>query len=114
MVHNYGASLITPPSYIRVRAIVWACSRGQTDRHTDARHHKYISRRLRLTRSVITNGIEIGRRRHDMQKVLHVLDGGSRYEFLLCTVLGRFAVCYGTVFLSVCLSVCNAGGQTVG
>jgi len=34
---------ITPPSYIRVRAIVWAYDRGQTDRqtdsHTDARDH---------------------------------------------------------------------------
>jgi len=30
-----------PPSYIRVRAIVWACGRGQTDRHTqrDERDH---------------------------------------------------------------------------
>jgi len=40
IVHNYGASPTTPPSYIRVRAIVWACGRGQThrqtDRHTDA------------------------------------------------------------------------------
>jgi len=33
-VHNYGASPTTPPSYIRVRAIVWACGRGQTDRQT--------------------------------------------------------------------------------
>jgi len=24
-----------PPSYIRVRAVVWACGEGQTDRHTD-------------------------------------------------------------------------------
>jgi len=33
----------TPPSYIRVHAIVWACGRRQTDRHrdrhTDARGH---------------------------------------------------------------------------
>ena len=28
-----------PPSYIRVRAIVWAYGREQTDRHTDARDH---------------------------------------------------------------------------
>jgi len=26
-------------SYIRVRAIVWVCGRGQTDRHSDARDH---------------------------------------------------------------------------
>ena len=40
-------TLCTPPSYIWVRAIVWACSRGETyrqtdrltDRHTDARDH---------------------------------------------------------------------------
>jgi len=28
-----------PPSYIRVRAVVWAYGRGQTDRDTDARNH---------------------------------------------------------------------------
>jgi len=39
ILHNYGASPTTPTSYIRVRAIVWACGRGQTDRHTDARDH---------------------------------------------------------------------------
>jgi len=32
--HNYGASTTTPPSYIWVCAIVWACGCGQTDRHT--------------------------------------------------------------------------------
>jgi len=52
-----GASPTTPPSYIRVRAIVWACGRGQTGRHTDRHTHRrawprYISRRLRLTRNV--------------------------------------------------------------
>jgi len=31
-----GASPTTPPSYIRVRAIVWACGRGL---HTDGRDH---------------------------------------------------------------------------
>jgi len=34
IVHNYGASPTTTPSYIRVRAVVWACGRGQTDRQT--------------------------------------------------------------------------------
>jgi len=42
-----GHPYTTPPSYIRVRAIVRACGRGQTDtqtdthadRHTDARDH---------------------------------------------------------------------------
>jgi len=29
-----GASPTTPPSYIWVRAIVWACGRGQTDTQT--------------------------------------------------------------------------------
>ena len=24
-----------PPTYIRVRAVVWECGEGQTDRHTD-------------------------------------------------------------------------------
>jgi len=38
IVHNYGASPTTPPSYIRVRAIAQACGRRQTHthRHTDA------------------------------------------------------------------------------
>jgi len=37
-----GAAPTISPSYIRVRAVVWACRRGQTDthRHTDARDHK--------------------------------------------------------------------------
>ena len=48
-----------PPSYIRVRAVVWAYGRGQTDtqtdrhtdRHTDARDHNtfcvvYDSRKM--------------------------------------------------------------------
>ena len=39
IVHNYGPSPTTPPSYIRVSAIVYACGRGRTDRHTDARDH---------------------------------------------------------------------------
>ena len=34
IVHNQGASPTTPPSYIRVRAIVWACGNGQTDTQT--------------------------------------------------------------------------------
>jgi len=39
------------PSYIRVRAVVWAYGRGQTDRHTDARDHNtfcvvYDSRKI--------------------------------------------------------------------
>ena len=58
IVHNYGASSTTPPSYIRVRAIVWACVRGQTDRHTHRRARpQYISRSLRLTRNVM-NGVK--------------------------------------------------------
>ena len=42
---------IIPPSYIQVRAVVWACGRGQTHRRAWA---IYISRRLRLARNVIT------------------------------------------------------------
>jgi len=26
-----------PPSYTRIRTVVWACGEGQTDRHIDAR-----------------------------------------------------------------------------
>jgi len=55
IVHNYGASPTTPPSYIRARAIVQACGHGQTQRqtyrHTDARDHNtfhivYDSRKM--------------------------------------------------------------------
>ena len=46
------ASPTNPPSYIRIRAIVQACGRGQTDTHTDAREH--ISRGL-LRRNVMTS-----------------------------------------------------------
>jgi len=35
IMHNYRASHTTPPSYIRVRAIVQACDRGQTHTQTD-------------------------------------------------------------------------------
>jgi len=34
-VHNYRARPIIPPTYIRVRAVVWECGEGQRDRHTD-------------------------------------------------------------------------------
>ena len=30
-----------PPSYIRVRAVVWAYGRGQTDRHTHTHTHTH-------------------------------------------------------------------------
>jgi len=56
-----GGIPTTPPSYSRVRAIVWACGRGQTDtqthRHTQTHRRawpQYISRCLRLTRNVTT------------------------------------------------------------
>jgi len=49
-----GAPPTIPPSYIQVRAVVWACSHGQTHRQT----HRcvwplYISHCLRLTWNVI-------------------------------------------------------------
>jgi len=51
-----------PASYIPVRAVVWECDQGQTDTQrdteTDIRRPPwplYISRRLRLTRNVITS-----------------------------------------------------------
>jgi len=48
-----GATSYSPPTYIRVRAPVWAYGHGQTQRHTDRRAWPlYISRRLRLTRNV--------------------------------------------------------------
>jgi len=33
--HNYRARPIIPPTYIRVRAVVWECGEGQRDIHTD-------------------------------------------------------------------------------
>jgi len=48
-----------PPSYIRVRAVVWAYGRGQADTqtdtqtHTDASDHNTFLRRLRLTQNVM-------------------------------------------------------------
>jgi len=35
ILHNSGAASTMPPSYIWVRAVVWAYGRGQTDRQTD-------------------------------------------------------------------------------
>jgi len=40
-----------PPCYIWVRAVVWECGEGQTDRHTDGRsqytfHLRYKSREM--------------------------------------------------------------------
>jgi len=32
-----GGTPTVRPSYIRVRAVVWICGEGETDRHTDAR-----------------------------------------------------------------------------
>ena len=31
----YGEPPTIPPNYIRVRAVVWECGEGRTDRHTD-------------------------------------------------------------------------------
>ena len=50
----------TSPSYIWVRAIMWACGRGQTDRQTHRRAWpQYISCRLRLKRNVIITTVEL-------------------------------------------------------
>jgi len=57
IVHNQEAASTTPPSYIRVRAVVWAWGLGhahidtQTHGHTDARDHNtfcvvYDSRKI--------------------------------------------------------------------
>jgi len=46
-------SLYHAPSYIPVRAVVWAYGRGQTDRQTHRRAWpQCIWRRLRLTQNV--------------------------------------------------------------
>ena len=50
-----GGTPYYSPSYTRVRAVVWACGRRQTDRQTQRRAWPiHISRRLRLTRNVMT------------------------------------------------------------
>jgi len=36
-MHNYGANPTIPPSYIRIRAVVWTSGWGQTDRQTQTR-----------------------------------------------------------------------------
>jgi len=37
IVHNHGASPTIPPSYIRVRAVMWAYGHEQAHRHTEGR-----------------------------------------------------------------------------
>ena len=56
-VHSWRAPTPIPPSYIRVCAVVWECSEGQTDRYTERHAHRwpwpvYILPRLCLTRNV--------------------------------------------------------------
>jgi len=38
-----------PPSYIRVRAVVWAYGRGQTDTQTDTQTHRQADTQTRVT-----------------------------------------------------------------
>jgi len=42
-----------PPGYIRVRAVVWAYGRGQTDRQTDRQTHRYTDARDHNTFCVV-------------------------------------------------------------
>jgi len=35
IMHNQRAPTTIPPTYIRVRAVVWECGEGQTNRQTD-------------------------------------------------------------------------------
>ena len=59
-VHSKKAPPIISPSYIRVRAAVWECGEGQTDRQTHRRPWPiYIAPRLRLTRNVTNNLAEV-------------------------------------------------------
>ena len=57
ILHNYRAPRAIPPSYIRVRVVMWECGEGQaytqTDTQTAVTTEAYITRRLRLTRKVI-------------------------------------------------------------
>jgi len=49
-----GIPTIPPSSYIQIRAVVWACSHGQTDRQTHRRAWPiYILHRLRFTQNVM-------------------------------------------------------------
>jgi len=38
-----------PPSYIRVRAVVWAYDRGQTDTHTHTHTDRQTDTQMRVT-----------------------------------------------------------------
>jgi len=42
-----------PPSYIRVRAVVWAYGRGQTDTQTDRQTHTHTDARDHNTFCVV-------------------------------------------------------------
>ena len=58
-----------PPSYIRVRAVVWAYCHGQTDTQTDRQTHRrawpqYILRCLRLMQNVATTTTTSGQHKH--------------------------------------------------
>jgi len=62
IVHNYRAPPSIPPSYIRVRAAVWECGEGQTDRHTDIQTAVatiHFASRLCLTRHVIMSSVYV-------------------------------------------------------
>jgi len=63
-----------PPSYIRVRAVVWAYGRGQTDTHTDARDHNtfcvvYDSRKITVQLFSITQNYRPGSSNRDRDLV---------------------------------------------
>jgi len=51
IMHKHSAPPTIPPSYIRVRAVVWECGEGQSHRYTDGRgQHSvclgYVSREM--------------------------------------------------------------------
>jgi len=59
IVHNQGASPTTPPSYIHIRAIVWACGRGQTHRQTHTQTHRHTDARDHNTFLVVYDSCEM-------------------------------------------------------
>ena len=53
IMHNYKEPPTIPPTYTRVRAVVWECGERQTDTQPHRQPRPvYISPRLRLTREM--------------------------------------------------------------
>ena len=82
-----------PPSYIRVRAVVWAYGRGKADRqtHTDARDHNtfcvvYDSRKIEPDHGDITQSIYLSTKRSRVPQICSNLPITHQQEAWLPTI----------------------------